>query len=155
MAAQETRVSMQCYLIPSDPLPLILPIECVAEVAADPEIEAFEDAPAKWMNGYTTWQNQRLPLMSFSALQNPGLEETGKLTRHLVVLNPVAEAARKAYTGLICDGDVEQVSVDQNIATASTPDFIDRRYIEAVLDLSGQQCIVPKLSAISVAFSYF
>lgn len=155
MAEQELPNSLQCYVIPSEPLPLILPVECVAEVAPDPEIEPMADAPAKWMIGYTTWQNQRLPLMSFSALQNPTSDDVPNLAPYLVVLNPVAEAARKAYTGLVCFGDVEQVSVDQNVVVASTPDFVDRRYIEAVIDFDGRQCMVPKLSAISVAFSYF
>ena len=77
------------------------------------------------------------------------------MTAYLVVLNPVAEAARKAFSALLCYGDVEQISVGHNAITISTPDFIDRRYVEAVIDIDGRQCIVPKLSAISVAFSYF
>jgi len=59
---------IDCYIIPSAPLPMILPVECVAEIAAKPEIEALKNAPAKWMNGHVNWQNQRIPVLSYSEL---------------------------------------------------------------------------------------
>ncbi len=147
--------SLDCYIVPGVPLPLLLPIECIAEVIAKPEIEALGGTPANWMKGYVNWNNQRLPVLSFSALHDSSLDESKKRKPRLVVLNPIPEAVRKAYTGILCYGEVEQVSVDPSMVFAESPDDVDRRYIEAVIKIGKKDYIVPKLSALSVAFSYF
>ena len=112
-------------------------------------------ASANWMIGHVTWQNQRLPVMSFSALNNPELDESKKRKPNLVILNPVPGAARKVYTGLLCFGAIKQVKVNQSAAIADIPESVDKRYIEAVIKFDKKQLMIPKLPALSVAFSYF
>ena len=68
----------------------------------------MNDAPANWMKGHVNWRNQRLPVLSFSSLQDASIDESRKKKPHLVVLNPIPHAARKAYSGLLwyCSGDL-------------------------------------------------
>jgi len=147
--------TLDCYILPSTPMSLLLPTECVAEVAAQPQIDALTEAPASWMQGHVNWQNQRLPVLSFGGLHDNESDESGNGTAHLVVLNPIPNAARKAYSGLLCFGDIQQLSVQPNLQFGELPDGADRRYVEAVIKIDDQEFMVPKLSSLGVAFSYF
>ena len=102
---------IDCYIIPSVPMPLLLPVECVAEIAAKPAVEPLNDAPANWRKGHVNWRNQRLPVLSYSSLQDTSVDESRKKKPHLIVLNPIPHSARKAYSGLLCYGDIQQVTV--------------------------------------------
>ena len=72
-----------------------------------------------------------------------------------MVLNPIPDAVRKAYSGLLCFGGVQRVSVDSEISFGDIPDNLDKRYVDAVVQSKNQQFIIPKLAALGVAFSYF
>ena len=134
---------------------LLLPVECVAEIAAKPAVEPLNDAPANWMKGHVNWRNQRLPVLSYSSLQDTSIDESRKKKPHLVVLNPIPHSARKAYSGLLCYGDIQQVTVDSNLQYAELDGEIDRRYIDGVVVIGKKNFIVPKLAALGVAFTYF
>ena len=157
---------VNCYILPSSPLPMLLPVDCVAEIVAQPSIQLLAKAQAKWMKGHVSWQNQRLPVMSYADLLDSKLssEPNGKLNSkqtkssknkdHLVVLNAIPSAARKAYSALLCDGEVEQVEIDDSVDYVELPQGIDKRYVDAVLSFGGKQFIVPKLASLAVAFTY-
>jgi len=91
---------INCYILPSKPSPLLLPVECVAEVVAQPVIEKMDSAP-------------------------------------------------------LCYGDVKQIAVIPDMGFGEVPQGSDRRYIESVITIGEQDFIVPKLTALGVAFSYF
>ena len=146
---------IDCYIIPSVPMSLLLPVECVAEIAAKPAVEPLNDAPANWMKGHVNWRNQRLPVLSYSSLQDASIDESRKKKPHLVVLNPIPHSARKAYSGLLCYGDIQQVTVEPNLQYAELDEEIDRRYIDGVVVIGKKNFIVPKLAALGVAFTYF
>lgn len=134
---------------------MLLPKECIASVVAKPEIESIIDAPASWMQGHVNWENQRLPVLSFGALHDADLDESKKSKPHLVILNPIPNAARKTYSGLICYGDIQEITLQPNLEFADTPESIDKRYIDAVIKIGETDFMVPKLAALGVAFSYF
>lgn len=154
--------TLDCYILPTAPRPLLLPMECVAEIVAQPVVDGLETAPAKWMQGHVNWRNQRLPVMDFSGLHTFASSDdeeqqdsaSGK-EELLVVLNPIPGAARKAYSALLCHGDVQQISVEPNLEFADMPEGVDKRYAEQAIDIEGQTFLVPKLTAIAVAFTYF
>ncbi len=155
MAKKKDDNIVECYLLPSAPMPIVLPVESIAEIVVKPEIEKLDSASANWMKGHTTWRNQRIPVMSFAALNNPELDESRKRKPHLIVLNPVPDAARKAYTGLLCFGNIEKIDVTPSAATTDMPESVDKRYVEAALKFEKKLMMIPKLAAVSVAFSYF
>ncbi|GHA11620.1 hypothetical protein GCM10008090_21740 [Arenicella chitinivorans] len=147
--------SLDCYIIPSEPKPILLPVECVAEVVAQPVIDKLEKAPAKWMQGHVNWKGQRLPVMSYAGLLGTASDGKERPDPHLVVLNPIPNAARKAYSSLLCFGDIKRVTVEPNLEFGAPPQGGDRRYVEAVIKLGDKEFVVPKLTALSVAFAYF
>lgn len=154
--------TLDCYILPTTPRPLLLPTECVAEIVASPIIEGLESAPAKWMQGHVAWRNQRLPVMDFGGLHTFARNsdddaEEAKIEGQtlLVVLNPIPGAARKAYSALLCHGDVQKITVEPNLAFMDMPDGLDKRYVEGVINIDEKAFVVPKLTAIAVAFSYF
>lgn len=146
---------LQCYVIPSQPLPLLLPIECVAEIVSKPDIVARKDAPVNWMRGQVNWKNQLVSVMSYAALHDAKLDESKKRKPHLVVLNPIPDAVRKTYTSLICYGDIQELTIDRTAIYQEMPDKLDRRYVEAVVGIGDDSFVIPKLDALGVAFSYF
>jgi len=146
---------MDCYQIPATPVPLLLPVECVADVYEKPDIEELKESRANWMRGHVTWRNQRIPVMSYSALHNVSLDESKKRKPQMVILNPVPDAVRKAYSGIICFGSVEKVTVDESAIYCDLPQDVDKRYVEAAIEFKGTVYLVPRLAALAVAFSYF
>ena len=147
--------SISCYVIPAVPIALLLPVECVASVVVNPKIVALKDSTTNWMRGHITWKNQRVPVLSYSALHDSDLNEKNKNKPQVVVLNPIPDATRKAYAGILCFGKIKQVKIDPNITKGKLPDNIDRRYAEAVVINGKSQYLIPKLSALGVAFTYF
>lgn len=146
---------LECYVLPTKPLPLILPVESIAEIVAKPVIEPLTETRANWMLGHAKWRNQRLPVMSYGGLHDPKLDDSKKRNPVLVVLNPIPNAARKAYSAILCHGEVEQLAVQPDMDFGDVPAKVDRRYIEAVIKSGETDYIVPKLDALGVAFSYF
>jgi len=94
-------------------------------------------------------------VLSYSALHDSDLNEAKKTKPHVVVLNPIPEATRKAYAGILCFGKIKQIKIDPSITSGKLPDNMDRRYADAVIMNGKTQYIIPKLSALGVAFTYF
>lgn len=145
---------IDCYILPSLPLPVLLPTDCVADIVKDPVLEAFAQAPAEWMKGHVNWQNQRLPVMSYASLVSRKKVDVSNNKQSLVVLNAIPDAVRKAYSALLCDGVVEKVTVDKDVVFADLPKDIDKRYVEAVVQIEKKDFIIPRLTSLGVAFTY-
>jgi hypothetical protein len=73
----------------------------------------------------------------------------------VTILNPIPKAARKTHGALLSFGEVQQVEISSDVEDSATPVEVDRRYVEVALTLHGEVCIVPRLAALGVAFSYF
>ena len=149
-----SNAKIECYVLPAEPLPMLLPVECVAEVVKKPTIEPLKKAPASWMKGHVNWQNQRLPLMSFSSLLDSDYDEADKSKTTLIVLNAIPDAARKAYSGLLCSGKVTTISIDKKVGYSDEYSELDKRYVESVVRVGKKDYIIPKLASLAVAFTY-
>lgn len=147
--------ALECYVIPAKPVSLLLPKECVAEIVKGAKVEPLRDARATWMKGHLTWNNQRLPVMSYSALIDSSAKEKGKGARNVAVLHPIPDAARKAYSGVSFSGAAKLLTVDQKATFVDLPEGVDKRYVDATVEVDGKSYLIPKLVAIGVAFSYF
>jgi len=149
--------TLDCYILPSANMPLLIPVETVSEVIGKPEIEALENAPASWMKGHVNWRNQRLPVLSYAGLHDAKMKDKSEAEDDalLVVLNPIPNAARKTYSGLFCHGEVKRITVEPNLEFGEIPEKMDKRYVEAVVKVGDSEFVIPKLVALGVAFSYF
>ena len=146
--------SITCYKIDAEPFSLILPSECVVEVVSDPVITNDASQKAAWMAGYLSWNSQEVPLLCFENLLVNDFERPER--RPIVtILNPIPKAARKTYGALLSFGEVQKIEVASNVDDVANPQEIDRRYVEATLAVDGSICIIPRLAALGVAFSYY
>jgi len=149
--------NLECYVVPAMPLPILLPVNCVAEVVKKPSIQNLESAAAEWMKGHANWQNQTLPVLSYTALLQSELSKTeskSKKQKNLIVLNAIPGAARKAYSALLCFGQIKRVKVDSSVDYVESAEDIDKRYVEAVVRFKKKDYIIPKLASLAVAFTY-
>ena len=73
----------------------------------------------------------------------------------VTILNPIPKAARKTYGALLSFGEVQQITIPSDVEDVASPQEIDRRHVEAALAVNGSICIVPRLAALGVAFSYY
>ena len=71
------------------------------------------------------------------------------------MLNPIPNAARKAFSALLCYGDAKKISIGTDVSDAGAVDGMDKRYIQISVQLGDEVAIVPRLEALGVAFSYF
>jgi hypothetical protein len=152
----DVKNAVECYVVPNQPYPVLLPVECVASLVSDLSVEPLTTQNASWMLGYVEWQAQRVPVMSYQALSSPDLNELDPPpTGSLVILNLIPGSVRKEYSGLLCHADVTRISVDETVSyKQEMPDGLDKRYVAAVVEVQGQIFIIPKLTALDVAFSY-
>ena len=149
----EQKEIIDCYVVQNAQAPVLLPVECVAQVLASPEIRPPENKTADWMAGHTTWENHILPVLSFAALQKSGKDKQGRRKANLIVLNPIPGTTRKSYSGLLCYGKVEKIAIEESVQFADLPEGVDKRYADAVR-YAEKEYLIPKLTALGVAISY-
>ena len=149
-----SETTLICYKIDAEPFSLILPSECIVEVVSDPVITTDASQKAPWMAGYLTWNSQEIPLLCFENLLVADFERPDS-PPVVTILNPIPKAARKTYGALLSFGEVQKIEVASDVDDVVNPQEIDRRYVEAALALDGSICIVPRLAALGVAFSYY
>jgi hypothetical protein len=146
--------SLNCYKIDSEPFSLILPSECIAAIVTDPVMVTVESQKAPWMAGYLSWNSQEIPLLCFENLLISDFVRPDQQPI-VTILNPIPKAVRKTYGALLSFGDVQKITIAHDVDDVATPSEIDRRYVEAALAVDGAVCIIPRLAALGVAFSYY
>ena len=72
-----------------------------------------------------------------------------------LVLSPIPKAARQGHSAILFFGNVQSIEIGNTIEDVAIPAAFDRRYGEAAFEMEGQTLVVPKLSALGVAFAYF
>ncbi|MEO0367908.1 MAG: hypothetical protein AAF197_03875 [Pseudomonadota bacterium] len=147
-------MSLNCLKLPGYPAPLLLPNECIAETISEPDLSSIKVGNAIWMRGYVPWNGDEIPLMSFDYLANSDFEEP-EAKPIIAILNPIPKTARRTYGALLCFGESEQVVVEPETETTNIPNELDRRYCEMAINHDNTICVIPKLSALGVAFGYF
>ena len=144
---------VQCLLIPAEPAAILLPAVSVVEVVANPVCEEVPTDWPAWRLGYAEWRNQRISIISFDALHTGETQEQSAKSK-LVVLNPTVDSIRKSYTGLVCNGDVKPIEIDENVAAVAIPDDMDKRYVTMALKIGKKDVVIPDLKALGVVFAY-
>ena len=146
--------TINCIKIDAKPFPLIFPSECVAQIITDPELVIDSSQQAKWMAGYVVWNGQEVPLLCFENLVSESFERPDTAPC-VTVLNPIPKAARKTYGAILSFGTVTELAVAANITDVGIPAGIDRRYCEAAFEQEGALHLIPRLTALGVAYSYY
>ena len=88
-------------LIPVSGRQLILPNVTVAEIIPFTEPDAVDDVPT-WFLGYFTWRSQKIPLISFEAINDePFLSQNRQ--RRIAVLNGLV-GDQLPFCGIVTEG---------------------------------------------------
>jgi chemotaxis signal transduction protein len=147
-----TDKTLDCIVLPADPAPFILPKACVAEAVPGDNIESISGKKVEWMVGHVDWNNQRLPIIDLQALIYS--EKTPEDQIWIAILNPIANAARRSYTAVICPGEPQDIEIASQLDYSDSEISADKRYIERTLSWQDKDYVLPRLSSLSVAFTY-
>lgn len=119
MTAEQTE--LYSLLVPLQGERLLVPRACVAEVIAFVAPESAETAEAlpSWFLGYITWNERRLPVVSFEAMSGDQAKRRPGRTR-IVVFNTLGESFEGGYYGMITQGFPQLVRVNADVLTAES-----------------------------------
>lgn len=119
MTAEQTE--LYSLLVPLQGERLLVPRACVAEVIAfvAPELAETDEPLPSWFLGYITWNDRRLPVVSFEAMSGDQAKRRPGRTR-IVVFNTLGEAVEGGYYGIITQGFPQLVRVNADVLTAET-----------------------------------
>ena len=152
MSGMDDREELSCVLIPTQPVQLLLPNVCVAEIVPWRRIKPMSNGPA-WCLGQVGWRGEVLNVVSYGVL-NGRAQARDEQGRCLVVMNRARNSAGTAFYALAAVGlprmlqlleddlhnldvelgvaDVMQVRVGTEAATIPDLAYIEDRLAELV-----------------------
>lgn len=149
---EESRDPVHCMLLPTEPVALLLPSACIAEVIASPEIQETEGA-STWMAGYTAWRDQRIVVLSWEAL-HPGTLPQKERRARVVVMNPMPETVGSGFWAILCYGDIQPVAIHTHVSSGETPRELDGRYVAMSVLLGEDVVVIPDMRALGLVLTY-
>jgi chemosensory pili system protein ChpC len=119
MSTEQTE--LYSLLIPLRNERLLVPRMCVLEVITSTEAERSPDDDSKpeWYLGSILWNGRRLPVLSFDP---PGEEVTARRRgrSRIVVFQPIGEATRGGFFGVLTQGFPQLVRVNRDVLQADS-----------------------------------
>lgn len=92
---------------------LLVPRACVAEVVRYQPPDPVPGAPA-WLRGLVTWNDRRIPLLSFEGLLGQGGGEPGGRTR-IAVFQGISGRLATGMYGVLTEGFPQLVRVNRDV----------------------------------------
>lgn len=119
MTAEQTE--LYSLLVPLQGERLLVPRACVAEVIAfvAPELAETDQPVPSWFLGFITWNERRLPVVSFEAMSGDQAKRRPGRMR-IVMFNTLGDAFEGGYYGIITQGFPQLVRVNADVLTAET-----------------------------------
>lgn len=105
--------------VPTEPVPLILPSACMAEVVGISRFARVPRSPS-WSLGAITWRLRPLPVFSYDILAGAAPVTPGPRAR-IVVLYPLPGREKWEFLGLLVASEPQSRTVDGSEQTAPVP----------------------------------
>ena len=102
MSGMDDREELSCVLIPTQPVQLLLPNVCVAEIVPWRRIKPMSNGPA-WCLGQVGWRGEVLNVVSYGVLNGRG-QARDEQGRCLVVMNRARTARGPQFYALAGTG---------------------------------------------------
>jgi chemosensory pili system protein ChpC len=147
-ADQQAQSPVHCMLLPTEPVSLLVPSACIAEVIASPVLERSVDG-TEYITGYTVWRGQRIPVISWEALHPGAVPDTERRPR-VAVMNPTSDSAGSGYWAIHCYGDIEAAAIHLHTASCEPPAGMDERYIAMTVTLGDRLAVIPDMGAVAL-----
>lgn len=144
--------TLDCIVLPAHPAPFLLPKACVADTSVVGELESVSDKKVEWVAGHINWDNQRIPVIDLQSLIYGKAVDSEK--QHFAILNPVANAARRSFTAIVCSDQPQEIVLPSDVAYGELDAEADKRYVEAIVNWDEKDYLLPRLTSLSVAFTY-
>lgn len=127
---------------------ILLPNAATAEVAGLDNFEvAGKDAP-KWIAGWHSSADRRIPVLSFEALSGRAPAEPGKRSR-IVMINPMGQRMASGGFALLAKDQPHLATVKQdNIAAVGLRPTDRDELVLSRVKINGQEAIIPDLEFI-------
>lgn len=148
----ESAEPVHCMLLPTEPVPLLLPSACIAEVIASPEIHQTEGT-STWTAGHTEWRGQRIAVLSWEALHPGTLPEKERRAR-VVVMNPMPDLTGSGFWAILCHGEIQPVAIHPHTASSDLPPELDGRYVAMTVIFGEDIAVIPDMQALSLVLNY-
>lgn len=102
MTTDSAAVDLSILLLPVTGKLLIVPSVVVAEIIKRRELRSVEHAP-RWLLGSFQWHDERVPVISFEALNDETPPDAGGGSR-LVIMSTLSEQAKKRNYAVLTQG---------------------------------------------------
>jgi len=143
-----SREQIYAVLMALDGDTLLLPNAAVAEVVARDSLQAADaDAPS-WLAGYCDWNNRRVPVVSFEALNGASRSPDARRAR-IVVLNSFGTHLPSGLLAVITQGYPHLVTLNRAAVKSMALRSTDRADVVLCrVRIASQEAAIPDLTAI-------
>ncbi len=149
---QQAQSPVHCMLLPTEPVSLLVPSACIAEVIASPVLEGLVNE-AEYLAGVMVWHEQRIPVISWEALHPGAVPDTERRAK-AAVMNPMPGTAGSGYWAIHCYGDIQAAAIHQHTASCESPAGLDERYIAMTVKLGDELAVIPDMGALGLLLTY-
>lgn len=137
--------NVHSLLIPMANDTMLLPNAAVAEIIALSEIQPVENAP-DWFLGILTWRGQRVPVISFEAINGSTKPEEHKKAR-IVVFNALGGSRSLPFFATVAQGIPHLLQANQSIVTALAESDQHPAGVLCPVLVEGEPAVIPDLDA--------
>lgn len=135
-------------LIQIDHDALLLPNAAVAEVTAMDRFEPADKNAPRWLAGWHSTAERRVPVLSFEGLCGHHVPEHHKRQR-VVIVNPVGQRVHGGAFALLAQGHPHLLTLKREAITAVDLKAADRdEMVLSRVRVAGQEAVIPDLERI-------
>ncbi len=145
MAAEQTAI--RSLMVPVQTDHLLIPGALVAEVVAYTQPEAVPGQYPRWLLGRLHWRGQRLPCVSFEAL-NGGQPAAPATRARVIVMKAVGNRPGLPYFALVAQGIPRLITVETNEIDETDDDQNDGPAARMPVRVHGESAVIPDVSHI-------
>ena len=135
---------LSCVLIPAQGEMLLLPNVCVGEIVSWRRIRADRSTP-HWCLGYLDWRGQTVPVIQYTALNNPDAEKIQQ-ARCLVVMNRSHIASAPAFYAFAADSLPRMLQLLDDDLHSGKPDIGEADMVKVMV--GTEDATIPNLAFI-------
>lgn len=133
---------------------LLLPNSAVAEVIARERAQAQADAP-QWLAGFCEWNNRRVPVIHFEALNGAAVAPPSKRAR-VVIVHGFGRHGNAGALGIVAQGYPHLVTLNRAALQAAALRDTDRAdLVLSRVRIASQEALVPDLECIESEIARF
>ena len=144
MTADGGKEDLYSLLAPLEGGRLIVPRACIAEIIGSSGVTAVQDAPP-WLLGTVSWNDRKLPVISFEGACRREVPETGRRSR-IAVFVALTDRLPSGYLGIVTQGFPQLVRVNPGVLELDPePQYSQDAPVLCQLRMLNERPLVPDL----------